>query len=392
MKESPERIRVKQLMKYGVAIEIPHWVGGGVGEYPIIIYTLTPPSPTQMSFFFAKSKKKYKPHNRPRKTFKNKRPPPPRYIHVEKMGEQPGRRPQVKKEFPGIRWKKMNCSPFAQNQSVDGSTCYTDKILFEIRDAFNAQPQNAHSPITSNTPKIVLYQLRKRMSNSCEKEKCWLELLSPEQRRVVDETVFAPEKPAEWKKNPHEWLSNYDILKVLRQYEKSNPTFKFIEPTPIDFDTVLSVNGESKCVTDDLCNFSLKHYIEGNYKQIGIIFNLDKHTQKGSHWVSLFIDIEHSFIFYFDSATNKTPREIRSFVEKVQTQSLEVGNGVKYTYYENYPNNHQRSTTECGMYSLFFIITMLDKSRTIKSKIRLFKEKKVTDKQMRRLRDVYFND
>jgi len=323
-----------------------------------------------MSFFFAKSKKKRTHPHRLHKTFKNKNQRPPKYTHI----------------------KKMNCSPFVESQTVDHSTCYTDNILFEIRDAFNSHPQNVNSPITSNNPKIVLYQLRKRMSGTCKKEKCWLELLSPEQRRMVDEMVFAPEKPHEWKKNPHEWLSNYDILNVLRQYEKSNPTFKFIEPTPIDFDTVLSVNGEIKCVTDDLCNFSLKHYIESNYKQIGIIFNLDKHDQKGSHWVSLFIDTEHSFIFYFDSATNKTPTEIRSFVQKVQAQSLEVGDGVKYTYYENYPNRHQMTTTECGMYSLFFIITMLDKNRSVKSKIRLFKEKKVTDKQMRRLRDVYFND
>jgi hypothetical protein len=338
-----------------------------------------------MLFSFMKSKKKRKPPKR-RKTVKRKIHPPPPHPHAKGMGELP------ESGVPRVKWRKMNCSPFVENQRIDDSTCYTDKILFEIRNAFNAQPQNAHSPITSNNPKVVLYQLRKRMSNACDKEKCWLELLTPEQKRVVDETVFAPEKPPEGKKNPHEWLSNFDILKVLRQYEKSNPTFKFIEPTPIDFDTVLSVNGESKCVTDDLCHFSLKRYVERNYKHIGIIFNLDKHDQKGSHWVSLFIDIEHAFIFYFDSATNKTPKEIRAFVEKVQSQSLEVGDGVKYTYYENYPNNHQRTSTECGMYSLFFIITMLDKSRSVKSKIRLFKEKKVTDKHMRRLRDVYFND
>ena len=294
--------------------------------------------------------------------------------------------------FSKTHMKKMNCSPFVENQKADETTCYTNGILMEIRNAFNAQPKNNKSPIKSNNPKIILYQLRKRMSKTCKKEKCWLSMLSPEQQKVVDEMVFAPEKPPEWKSNPNEWLSNYDILKVLKQYEKSTPTFKFIEPTPIDFDTVLTENGSEKCVTDDLCHFSLKYYIEHNYKQIGIIFNLDKHDQKGSHWVSLFIDIEHSFIFYFDSAANRTPKEIQAFVEKIKEQSLEIGERKKYYYYENYPNNHQRSNSECGMYSLNFIITMLDKHKYVKSKIRLFKEQKIPDKHMRMLRNVYFND
>jgi hypothetical protein len=32
---------------------------------------------------------------------------------------------------------------------------------------------------------------------------------------------------------------------------------------------------------------------------------------------------------------------------------------ISFRYVENFPKMHQRSNTECGMYSLFFIITML---------------------------------
>ena len=35
--------------------------------------------------------------------------------------------------------------------------------------------------------------------------------------------------------------------------------------------------------------------------QIGIVFNLDKHDQEGSHWVSMFIDLKRDGIYYFDS-------------------------------------------------------------------------------------------
>jgi len=283
--------------------------------------------------------------------------------------------------------KLLNCSPIVKNKTAHKSTCYTNKLLLNIRDAYNKQPQYKNKQIRSTNTKEILYQLRKNLHDICEHEKCWLKFLSTEQQRVINEMVFSPEKPAKWKKNPFEWLSNYDILNVLKQYEESNPRFKFIGPTPIDFDTVIQTT--NMCVLDDLCRFSLKKYIDSNIDYIGIIFNLDKHTQSGSHWVSMFIDLKNSFIFYFDSATNKTPNEIKILVDKIQTQAKELGISLKY--FENYPNNHQRSNTECGMYSLYFIITMLDEKKSVTSKIRLFKEKKISDSHMRNLRNIYFN-
>lgn len=285
------------------------------------------------------------------------------------------------------RNKKMSCSPLVEGQTADKSTCYTDKILFEIRDAFNREHPTER--IKSDTPKEVLNQLREKMSNSCNKEKCWLKLLSNQHQRVIDEFVFAPEKPIEWKNNPYEWLSNFDILKVLKQYEKKYRNFKFIGPTPIDFDARPADEG-GKCVWEDLCHFDLNEYISRNFNKIGIIFNLQKHDKDGSHWVSLFIDIENSFIFYFDSASNPTPKEIKVLIERIREQSAEGGK-EPYAYYENYPNNHQRSNTECGMYSLYFIITMVEENKSIKNKIKLFKERKIPDKKMRKLRDHYFS-
>jgi len=295
----------------------------------------------------------------------------------------------IKPNYKNKTLKRMNCSPLVKDKTTDNLTCYTNKNLITIRNAYNKQPKYKANPIYTNNPKEILQQLRVKMANTCQKENCWLKILSLEQQRIINNTVFSPKKPTEWEKNPYEWLSNYDILNVLIQYEKSNPSFKLIGPTTIDFDVVLNKH-TSTCVWNDLCHFSLKKYINANIKKIGIIFNLDKHNQSGSHWVSMFIDIENSFIFYFDSATNKTPNEIKKFVKKVHEQAEKLG--LKFEYYENYPNNHQRTESECGMYSLYFIITMLDKEKSIKSKIKLFKEKKIPDKHMRKLRNVYFND
>ena len=84
------------------------------------------------------------------------------------------------------------------------------------------------------------------------------------------------------------WLNSDDIEKVMKQYEHTYPCFRFIGPTPIDFDKHIY---EDKCVWDDLCKFDLLSYINDGINKIGIIFNTDPHDKSGAHWISLFIDL-----------------------------------------------------------------------------------------------------
>jgi hypothetical protein len=42
--------------------------------------------------------------------------------------------------------------------------------------------------------------------------------------------------PDEWDKNPTEWLSNYDINSIMKQYDQFYPEFTFIGSTTMDFD------------------------------------------------------------------------------------------------------------------------------------------------------------
>ena len=287
---------------------------------------------------------------------------------------------------------KMNCSPAVDKISV-GHSCYTPKILLMIRDAYNkdhAEPDK----ITESDPTKLWVALNSRFVQ-CRKEDCWLnEIKDAQLRRRIDRYIFAPDKPYEWKKNPNEWLSNYDILNVLEQYEQTHLHFEFIGPTPIDFDK--NVNG--KCVYNELCTFNLLNQLKRKKTAIGVIFNLSPHTSSGSHWVSLFIDTKARIIFYFDSAGAKIPDEIAVFVERVQSQ-VRAMNQRDYAFYENCPKEHQMGNTECGMYSLFFIITMLTgKTRLSKGvlstrrKIHLFKHRTIPDKYVEKYRNVYFND
>jgi hypothetical protein len=63
--------------------------------------------------------------------------------------------------------------------------------------------------------------------------------------------------PRSWKKNKYEWLSSVDIESVMDQYEEKYPEFKFLGPTPIDFDRKLG----SGCVKNEICRLSIAEKI-----------------------------------------------------------------------------------------------------------------------------------
>lgn len=309
--------------------------------------------------------------------------------------------------------QKMTCSPHSEHMkpSYLHDTCYTPAILEHIKVEYNkSHPLKDH--IRTNDPVKIWKELDKRLSH-CNKEDCWLNQIGDAKlRKMIDRYMFAPDQPYEWKRNPTEWLSNYDILNVLEQYELVYKNFEFIGPTPIDFDTrvgshsnAYSIGNErkkatdsgKKCVWNDLCHFSLKEKVREKKTKIGVIFNLDKHNESGSHWVSLFIDIKRRFLFYFDSAGGEMPPEVKTLIARIQSQAKEMG--FHFKEYTNGSHDHQKGNTECGMYSLFFIVTMLTGKHTPTSKrmslgkiLDLFLHGNIPDKTMEDYRDEYFNE
>lgn len=286
---------------------------------------------------------------------------------------------------------KINCSPQVKKNKTIRNSCYDKSTLDIIKKEYNKN--HPKGPIVSKSYTKILNELKSKMK-SCSKEDCWLqEIKDSKLKKRVNDYLFAPKKPDEWKTNPHAWLSNYDILDVLHQYEKSYPHFIFIGPTPIDFDTKPYIMS-NECVWQELCTFNLKKYLNKKIDKIGIIFNLDKHNESGSHWVSMFIDIKDKFIFYMDSALNPIPDEITSLKDKIIKQGIDEN--IDFDFETNYPIMHQRGNNECGMYSLFFIITMLTGKvknkilKTKKDKIKYFK-KRIPDSFVFQYRNIYFN-
>jgi hypothetical protein len=272
--------------------------------------------------------------------------------------------------------KQLNCSPSVKK--VVSTSCMTADVLLKIRDEYN---KDHKTKIFATKPALIWHELRMRLD--CKDERCWVnEIDNRGLRAQIKKQLFAPEHPPEWLKNKNEWLTNFDINSVMEQYETKHKDFKYLGTTPIDYDYIVS--GKT-CVEDNLCKFNLKDSMNRGKRRFGSVFNLDKHTQSGSHWVSLFIDIYKRVIMFFDSASTQVPKEIARFVKTVQDQAIREN--IKLNFITG-KRTHQRGGTECGVYSIHFIIEML--TRPDKA-MNMFLHGKIPDKMVEKYRDVYFN-
>ena len=137
-----------------------------------------------------------------------------------------------------------------------------------------------------------------------------------------------------------------------------------------------------------ICKFDIDKYITEGIHHVGIVFNLDKHNSSGSHWVSLYMDLKDKDIYYFDSNGIKPPKEIDELIRNLQKEKQFKAHINRF--------EHQMQNTECGIYSLFFIISMLTEKLGKKTKKRkeifeYLQRVRVSDNKMKKLREKYFN-
>ena len=294
-----------------------------------------------------------------------------------------------------MSYKRERCAP--TRAKTRRFSCYSDASLRQLKGEWNSKhPTEA---ITSSAPEPLWNELRAR-HKECDRESCWAD-------RTLKKTTFAPPMPASWKKNINEWLSSDEIINVMKQYERVFPEFAFLGPSPTDY----FVKTGPRCVWEDLCKFNLKNYIRKKKTKIGVVFNIDPHTKPGSHWVALFINTEKRALYFFDSTGDRIHKHINRFRKAVQEQAWRDLH-QRYRFSQNHPVEHQFGDTECGMYVLFFIITMLEHDKegvdgaalgkALKTQLKgggrdvfesVFKnaQNKFPDKLMEKLRNNYFN-
>lgn len=279
-------------------------------------------------------------------------------------------------------FKYLKCSPKPVGQKhVAERTCYSIEDLMRLKNAWNKR--NPTNQIVSTKQPELWAEMKTKFGNTCSNEKCWYKQFADVNDIERINELFAPTSPSSWKSNPNEWLSSSDISAVMKQYMKIYKCFQFYGPAPIDFDKVI----KKTCVENSLCHFNLKHLMENGKFKIGICFNTDPHDKNGEHWISMFVNIRKGIIFFFDSAGNTAPPQVMQLVERVIQQGKELRPSIEFKFDQNYPKQHQYSSTECGMYSLYFMVSMLEDKLTQK----YLKTHIITDKHMTKLRKIYYN-
>ena len=273
------------------------------------------------------------------------------------------------------KMKKLMCHPKIRKTSKKKDFCLKNKdLLISLKTRFNER----HPDKKIKTKKLdkIHKELEKNLSGVCYEERCWIKTFYNKNNNKIIDKYFAPEYPKKWLKNKNTWLTSIDISRVMKQYEESNNEFIFLGPSPIDYNTIIN----NMCVYQDICELNLKDKIKKGKKKIGIIFNTDYHYESGSHWICLYIDLEKKIFFYFDSTGDKIPLELKNYYKYLNNQ-------IKLKYESNEGHKHQYKNTECGMYCLYVIISLLTKKESFKS----LKTKKIKDNEIEKYRKIYFN-
>jgi hypothetical protein len=262
------------------------------------------------------------------------------------------------------------CAP--SKKYKDGS-CFTTESLKKIVKNYNKQYKQDINP---NLPKKELVKkITDILKNKCDDQACWLrqEIVTNIEDDDILNNTLRPEGP----KGKYQWLSTLDIDKVMAQYQSVHRDFIFLGAVPYDFEDI----GVLELKTPDLFH----NMIKNNKMRFGIVINLDSHNMSGSHWVGLYADFNKKQVYFFDSVGKKPRKKIKKFINGI----------VKYMYNNKYPNKklninnvikslnnnklddeyiaklktfdikynkiqHQFKDTECGVYSINFIIRLLE--------------------------------
>lgn len=269
--------------------------------------------------------------------------------------------------------KGKYCAPSSEPRK-SGESCYTRVQLVNIAKAYNRQYA---SKIATTGNKSELWQaIEQKMMDKCSNEWCWQDKMNMSGK----DKIFRVERPV----GKYQWLSTIDIRNVLKQYENKYSDFVFLGPVPRDF---CNLGG------NEVCNINLKSSRTNGKTKIGIVFNTDPSSESGKHWISMFIDISNPDpkkheIGYFDSyGMAPLLPEIKSLVKKLQAQNPHIKlklncNSEMCTH----TIQHQMNNSECGMYSINYIVERL----TGKSWEELIVNQRWEDEEMVDMRRKYF--
>lgn len=283
----------------------------------------------------------------------------------------------------------QKCAP---GKKFSNGSCFSLEQLINISIELNKKYPNNKIKIIKDK-KQLLKNLTKVMKKNynCDDQLCWLntDLVKKMDDDEINFFTFRPEGP----EKKTEWLSTSDISNVIKQYESKYNNFKYLGTVPYDFQELPFL---------DVYNVDFDQLLKQNKYQIGLVINLDKHTESGSHWVGLYSNLKENQIYFFDSFAKPPGKAIKRFITKIFNFMYEKkynselkpemvkSRSPKLKDFDITYNKvrHQYKSSECGVYSINFILRLLKGNENFYS----ISENVTKDDEMNACRDVYFNN
>ena len=229
----------------------------------------------------------------------------------------------------------------------------SDQYTLEKMKKFVGQLENSDV-----TKPIEIIEKAKKLTG-CNSESCVIksralaDFIGTDEARKVIAQRFKPEGPA----LSTTWLNNDNIDYVIQQWSKVYPGFLHIPFQMVDFD-----ENQTRLATLDLSN-----EYERGARKMGCVINTDKSTGNGIHWFCIFADMAGATpeqkwtLEYFDSAGDYPKRSVHVWLnkqrarlsERYTSQLIEVVDVTR-------SNQLQKSSTECGVFSLWYILSRLN--------------------------------
>jgi predicted lactoylglutathione lyase len=275
------------------------------------------------------------------------------------------------------------CAP---GLNYEAGSCAKLFVLIELAKAYNYSAQDQDKIKLSSNLEVLnpqkykaylVYEINKRVGDKCQTQKCWskqefMKYMNEKAREEFTKYTYRPDSP----QGRFEWLSTFNINDSMAQYEKKYQGFKFFGAVPMDFaDLDLEVG-----------NIKYDRYYKNGITKMGFIFNLDNHDQDGSHWTAMYTDLEKGYIYYFDSFGIKPEKRVRALMRDQARFLNSIGKNMNTIRVDYNKIQHQKENTECGVYSMNFLIRMArgDDFDQLCSNV-------ISDKKINKCRLIYFD-
>jgi len=268
--------------------------------------------------------------------------------------------------------EESKCAP---SKTYSEGSCFSVESLQKLATSYNNEVGlDSNQLILITDSKIdLINKISKRITECGNDQLCWLNVDWVKNTNDIDilKNTFRPAGP----QTKFTWLNTTNINEIMIQYNEKYTDFKFLGAVPYDFEEIpqLGIN-----------NMDFNELVDSGITKIGMVINFDEHWKEGSHWVGLYANLAKDQIYYFDSYGSKPKKKISNFVKRIalwcyikhhltnknkesdsefDTES-EFMKTTKNKYEKKMDiefnrNRHQFLNSECGVYSVNFILRLL---------------------------------